>query len=292
MPLVAEAWLAGEIDDAHVRRFGRALNRRTEDAFAMSEAFLVDKARCLTFREFEELLDYWLAHADPDGADEEGMEKRARRAVSLDETFTGMWSGHILLDPVSGAVVSDELRRLEQKMFEADWAEARARLGREPSPSELARTPDQRRADALVEMAVRSATAKGKRPRLTLSILMGASKFSELCQLSTGQVVTPASLVPWITEMEIERILFDAYGERAVRVSRRRLFTGAVRRIIEVRDRRCYHDYCEEPMSRCQADHVEPWSEGGMTSQENGRLACGFHNRIRNGRPPPGEEAA
>ncbi|MEA2932919.1 MAG: endonuclease, partial [Actinomycetota bacterium] len=37
----------------------------------------------------------------------------------------------------------------------------------------------------------------------------------------------------------------------------------------------------------CQVDHVEPWSAGGLTVDDNGRLACGFHNRLRNGRSPP-----
>ena len=42
--------------------------------------------------------------------------------------------------------------------IEADKAEATERLGRRPLASELLRTPAQRRADALVEMAVRSAS--------------------------------------------------------------------------------------------------------------------------------------
>ncbi|MGL1102697.1 HNH endonuclease, partial [Vibrio parahaemolyticus] len=30
---------------------------------------------------------------------------------------------------------------------------------------------------------------------------------------------------------------------------------------------------------RCQGDHIIPYTQGGITSQENGRLACGYHNR-------------
>ncbi|HSH58653.1 MAG TPA: HNH endonuclease signature motif containing protein, partial [Acidimicrobiales bacterium] len=32
---------------------------------------------------------------------------------------------------------------------------------------------------------------------------------------------------------------------------------------IEVRDRLCYHQFCDEPAHRCQADHIVPWSQGG-----------------------------
>jgi hypothetical protein len=278
MALAAEAWLAGEIDGAHVRRLARARNRRTEMAFADAEAFLVGEAKKLTYAEFDIVVSYWEAHADPDGADDAAMEQRSRRRVSLDQTFAGMWSGHMLLDPVSGAVVAAELARLEQAFFEADWAEARERLGRDPAAHELERTPDQRRADALVEMAMRSRGATGAR----------SEGFTHLCQLSTGKVVRPVDLLPWLEDLELEAILFDELGDRAIRASRRRLFVGALRRIIEVRDQQCYHPMCEEPLDRCQVDHIEPWPLGGMTSQDNGRLACGFHNRLRNGRPPPG----
>ena len=65
---------------------------------------------------------------------------------------------------------------------------------------------------------------------------------------------------------------------------RARLFTGGTRRAIELRDRICTHPYCYEPAENCQADHIEPYAVGGPTTQENGRLLCGFHNRLRNQR--------
>jgi len=34
-------------------------------------------------------------------------------------------------------------------------------------------------------------------------------------------------------------------------------------------------------------DHIQPFSAGGPTTQELGRLLRGFHNRLRNQRPPP-----
>jgi hypothetical protein len=39
----------------------------------------------------------------------------------------------------------------------------------------------------------------------------------------------------------------------------------------------------------CQIDHIVPWSEGGLTVQDNGRCYCPVHNRRRNGeeRGPP-----
>ena len=70
-----------------------------------------------------------------------------------------MWCLDGLLDPISGAVVSEGLRRIEDELFRADWAEARGRVGEGVCGTDLARTPAQRRADALVEMARRAGAA-------------------------------------------------------------------------------------------------------------------------------------
>ena len=137
-------------------------------------------------------------------------------------------------------------------------------------------------------MAKRSAAvpADAKLPRPLFALVIGNDAFSHLMQLASGQVVSPSALLPWISDADLERILFAGGTNRVIDVSRKRSFTRALRRLIEVRDQLCYHDTCEEPAHRCQVDHVVPWSAGGMTAQWNGRLACGFHNRLRN-RPPP-----
>jgi hypothetical protein len=94
-------------------------------------------------------------------------------------------------------------------------------------------------------------------------------------------VVTPGSLVPWLSEAHVRRIVFDGSSRVTDVGATRRLFTGAARAAIEARDRTCYHPTCEEPASRCEIDHITPWAEGGPTTLDNGRLACGFHNRQR-----------
>jgi len=48
-----------------------------------------------------------------------------------------------------------------------------------------------------------------------------------------------------------------------------------------VRDRRCYHRFCDLPAEACQVDHIIPWSHDGPATQANGRLACDYHNRNR-----------
>jgi hypothetical protein len=77
----------------------------------------------------------------------------------------------------------------------------------------------------------------------------------------------------------MEVVLFDGPAT-VLSVSRRRSFTGALRRAIEVRDRHCQHPAgCDVPVDRCDVDHVVPWIAGGRTDQFNGRLECRAHNR-------------
>ncbi len=174
-----------------------------------------------------------------------------------------------VLDPVGGAVVLDELHRLEHDLYLADQRDG------------TTRTTAARRAAALVVMAQRSATspAGGRPPRPLFTVLVGDAAFTELCELANGTIITPRQLVPWLGAAELETILFDG-PSTVVSVSQRRTFTGAVRRAVEVRDRHCQHPAgCDIPADRCDVDHIVPHSSGGQTSQFNGRLECPPHNR-------------
>ena len=283
-PLAAAAWESGDIGPAHFKRLAAARTERTAGDYHRDEALLVGYATTLTFAEFAQAIDYWQLHADPDGTDDNAMQRRDRRRVSLDQTISGMYSGSILLDPITGSIVHRELKRLDQQLFADDWAAAKRALGRDPHPFELDRTPDQRRADALALMASRSASfdpAAGRTARPLFTVVLGADQLKRLCELADGTVIPPSQLAGWIDDADLEAMLFDTLGERVLKVSRQRNFRGAVRRVLEVRDRRCYHPYCDEPADRCEGDHIVPYSSGGLTSQDNGHLACGFHNRRR-----------
>ncbi len=106
-----------------------------------------------------------------------------------------------------------------------------------------------------------------------------------ICELADGAVVTPGSLVPWLDQAWVERVVFDG-PSRVIDVGvRQRLFSGATRRAVQVRDRECFHDLCDTPAADCDVDHIQPWAAGGPTIQANGRPACGFHNRARHRRP-------
>jgi hypothetical protein len=292
LPAVAEAWEEGSIAAPHVDLMIGLVREATESVLGRDEAMLVSQAKGLRFNQFARTVAYWDQLADPDGTEEAAEARRARRDVYLEASIDGMFLGKMTLDPISGSIVSGELERIEHEMFVADWAKARDEAGAKPSLTDLSRTPAQRRADALVEMATRSALVgtDAPRPAPLFSVLVDWPTLSgRVCELAEGIVLAPGELVDWIGSAELERAVMGPKGRIEVGTTRR-LFSGATRRAVELRDRECRHPLCDVTGCRCQADHIVPWSQGGATTQENGRLLCGFHNRLRNQRPPPQRE--
>jgi len=258
------------------------------EALARDEEMLVGEALRLRFASFARVLAYWSQHADPDGAEARARAQRDGRRFHLSHGLAGAWFADGVFDPIDGGVVAAELGRIESDLFGADWAEAKARVGDDVRIGDLGRTPAQRRCDAVTEMATRSAALRAgtRRPEPLFSVLVGYETFAGMiCELADGTVVSPSSLRPWLDRAWVERVVFDGPSRVADVGVARRLFSGATRRAIEVRDRACFHPFCETPAVDCDIDHIQPWSAGGLTTQANGRVACGFHNRARQRSP-------
>jgi len=282
LPVTEQAWLAGEITRSHVRTIASVRTDRTAEAMERDEKMLVDNAKTMFFSHFAHATRYWFHYADPDGSEADARKTFEDRRYDLAATMGGVVWGEHHLDPLNGAAFRNVFDKIYNELFEADWAEAKAIHGDAVSVDKLKRTPAQRRADTLVEMAIRAATAPkdGKRPAPLFSVLVGYETFAgAICELASGVFVTPGSLVSWLDPAYIERVVFDGPG-RVIDLGRQRLFVGGLRRVLEVRDRECFHDTCDE-RDGLEGDHVRPYSKGGRTTQCNGRLGCDFHNRSR-----------
>jgi hypothetical protein len=174
-PTVGEAWAAGEVDRSHLTTLFGVRTARTEEAFDAEHEDLLASARTRGFADFKRHCDTWGFFRDPDGAEHHAKDDRDAREVHLNQSIGGLWFGRSTFDPVSGTIVAETLHLIEHELFEADWAAAKQRLGREPLAMELGRTPAQRRADAQVEMAIRARTAPrdGRRPAPLFTVVVG-----------------------------------------------------------------------------------------------------------------------
>jgi hypothetical protein len=285
VPAVALAWQAGRIDITHVQRICAADNARVHDALVADQVLITRWAMELHWGPFCRHLAQWLDEHDLDGPEPDHGDKRR---FHCSQTLNDEFALDGLLPAVGGSIFERELRRLEAKLYDEDVAEGRARLGFDPLQHHLRRTPEQRRADALVIMAERSATGPedGRRGTVLVTVLVGHDSLTRILELTNGIPLRAGQLIPWLDAAAIEQVLFDG-PNTVVKVSKQRTFTGVVRKAVEVRDRGCQHPTCHEPIDRCQADHIIPWSAHGPTSQANGRLLCGHHNRLRNQRRDP-----
>jgi hypothetical protein len=283
MPATAAALAAGDISGDHADRLARANRPGLEAAFARDEELLVGHATELCWSDFARAVAYWEQLAEPDEAEAGAETQHHARRAHRSRTLGGAWVLDAFLDPISGAVVDDTLSEIEAELFAADWAKAKVEHGDTVTVDKLARTPAQRRADALVEMATRACTAPadGCRPRPLVSMLVDYPTFTgRVCELFNGAVIAPGALARLLTDADIERIVFNG-PSRVIDVGRRtRFFTGALRRAIQVRDRRCTWPGCDTPAQRCDIDHIVAWADGGATTQDNGTLRCPYHHHL------------
>ena len=183
MPHSAEAFAAGEITSDHVDLLAAAkasgarqplpATKRNWSSCARRRGTPTPCGRSTTGS----------YRVDDESAEDEAERVRQGRHLSVG---TG-WRGEVVLkgvlDPVGGAVFEEELHRLCEQLRLQDERDG------------TIRTVQQRRADALVEMAMRSATAPadGLRPRPLFTVMIGIEPFTKLCELANGTVVAPAS---------------------------------------------------------------------------------------------------
>ena len=286
MDATSLAFADGRITAEHVEVLAQARDRSpaTARAFGRDEATMLAWAEDHPFHRFRALVQTWLRTVDEEGAEADADHRHDARRVHLSKSFEDTYFLDGVLDPVNGEIVADTLTMITDELFEADWKRAKELLGTTPTGDQLrslTRSAPQRRADALVEMATRARTAPvgGRRPKPLFTVLVGEADFARTIELASGSTTTPGSLARWIDESVIERVVFDG-PDRVLAVGQQREFRGALRRAIEVRDRTCGSDYCDEPAARCEVDHIVPDSAGGPTTQENGRLFCLFHHRL------------
>jgi Domain of unknown function (DUF222) len=300
MPATAAALADGTITEPHARRLAFSAIR---PEFADAEAFLIRKAKVLSFTDWERAVSYWEQVVDEArrGDDPDPPDPReVNRSLHLSKTLDGMGRLDGWLDPVGAGDVKEALRRIEREFFKADWALAKETYGDKITVDALWRTPAQRRADALVEMARRSVTAPkdGKRPRPLTIVHVDhhtfdraiAALFGErppapdpdtqrLCELDNGTVISPTQMIEQAIIGDVRRLVYGAPGVILDYGRKVRLFEGALREAICARDRRCGHEGCEIPARECEIDHIEEWNDGGITSHRNGKAKCSFHHR-------------
>ncbi len=287
-PLTARAVTDGVLSVDQFQVITAANTPARAALFAEAEALLVGECAGLDLRGTRIVIQRWTETVDElldtdrtverDRCLAEGVDPEPRPApvAHLDARLfaSRSFEGRLVidgdLDPIGAEIITNELGRLTEQIRRAD-----KRAG-------ITRSPAQRRAAALIEMATRSATAptNGRRPRPLFTVTVGHDTMARLCSLASGVLLSSGDLVPYLDTAMLETVLF-ADHTTMLSVSRQRSFRGALRRAIQVRDQHCQHPSgCDIPADECDVDHIVPYADGGLTSQFDGDIGCNAHNRV------------
>lgn len=273
-PSIRSAVLAGEISHDHARVIAGCLRRLPAQWCDAAEAELVDAARQVDPVALGELCRELRLRS---GADEDAEAAAQRiydaRWATVSRTFEGMTHLEAMLDPESGATLVAALAPLVA-----------------PAGAIDPRRVEQRRADALVELAEFSLTHAelsdhtGERPQVTVTI-----PWSELRDEATrrglgnatisGNIpITPRAARMLACDARVIPAVLGAEGEVLDLGRSTPTWSRAQRRARRLVDRGCTFPKCQAGLDRCQIHHLRHWALGGPTDVTNGAHLCRFHH--------------
>jgi hypothetical protein len=147
------------------------------------------------------------------------------------------------------------------------------------------RTAEQRRHDALAEI-FRRVLADGGLPAtggtpVTVVITMTQAQFQSrrgTAWTGHGDPISVPETLRLADEADIVTVVFDTDSGISSYGRERRVATPSQRLAFAARDGGCSFYGCTQPPHRCQAHHVHPWHDGGLTDLNNLALLCSFHH--------------
>ena len=269
MDRTREAFVAGELTECRVRVLVDA-HQESPELFRRDESLLVQQACSLSARLFPLTLDHWRRLADPDGALADASRAFLRRRLHVSATWAGMVRLDGDLDPESGTVVLTAIRSLAEP------------AALDPGDT---RSPQQRRADALVEICRRHLDSSdrprqaGERPHLIMCLSPADLAGDRIVDLEPGPISAEAAR-RLVCDSDLTRVVLDGEGNPLAVGRRTRVIPAPVRRALDLRDGGCTHPGCDIPARWCDAHHIRHWAHGGTARLPNLRLLCRHHHRM------------
>jgi hypothetical protein len=269
LPETSAAFAAGEIGYGHVRQISAAAGEVESDVWAESESILVDAARSLDPRGLNTVIAHWRHAVLPEAFVAAEAEVNGRRRFDISETFEGMTVFDGQLFGVDGAIVRTAIDAYNK-----------------PLPDDP-RTPTQRRADALVEMARQALnrgelpTRGGERPHLNVLVSLETLKGlagAHAAELDWGATISGEAARRLACDCGVSRIITTGKSEPLDVGRRMRTPSAALRRAVIARDRHCVAPGCDRPPGWCEVHHRQHWIDGGHTRLDDLELRCHFHH--------------
>jgi hypothetical protein len=272
LPATLELLRAGQITYLHARKLAEAVTPFDDQTTAKIEQRVLTRAAEQTLAQFAASLRRAVIAADPRRAEqrhEDAIEARRVVFTPQDDGITELWA----LLPAEGAALIDAV------------------LHSLTSGQTDARTADQRRADALIDVFTRVLSdpnlpeAHGQRPAINvtvpLSTLLGCD--NQPAHLDGYGPITAALARHLATDQTgtWRRLLTDENGQ-LVDYGRKTYRPPAnLADHIIARDQTCTFPGCRRPAKHCDIDHAQAWSDGGATTTDNITALCQRHHNAK-----------
>ncbi len=294
-PETKNAALSGQIGVRQARSISGVLDQLPDDLDdqqrAAAEQILVDRAKTTPAEKLSTMAQQVLDAVSPNHPDNDTEQQLARLDAQRNRARLRR-SLTFYSDGDGSTIIKGSLPTLDAagfvKLIEA-YCESDRRRGRDQA-DRLAetRTPEQRRADALLTLVAqhqrdrRAPAIAGDRPRLVVTIreqdLRDRAEAAGL--LESGEQITSGELRRLCCDADLLAAVLGAESEILDIGRTHRLVTPAIRRALSIRDGGCVFPGCDAPDSRCDAHHVQPWQAGGKTCLTNLVLLCPHHHQL------------
>ena len=288
------AWRSGEISTGAMEAIASARVAGHDEKLAACEPEFLALARAGKHRELRQATDHFRNFARGDG-----KQPLDCNGLTLSKLMDGRTAVSGELHDTAAEVVQTALAAFMDPRTEGD-----------------ARTPAQRRAEALVRMCevalARGASASRARVHVTIVVdwesLFRDGFAANLADGAFGDARFDAAGSPGPSRVgrldgmftgplhrrDVEQVLCDCHVSRVVMgpeskpldVGRQgQSWPPAIRRAIIARDGGCQWHGCEVPAAWCDVHHAVHWIHGGPTSVSNGYLLCPRHHRFLHRHP-------
>ena len=271
LPQTLQAFASGDVGYQHVALLARTAEKvgaatvKDEEASLLKAAGTMDPGR---FADVARAFEYRVDHA---AALAEANRAFARRYLHISDVKDGLVHLEGLLDAEGGATLKTALDALMP-----------------PPKIDDDRTPGQRRADAMVELARRPldgsklGTVGGQRPHLVITAsaeTLAGLPSAPSARLEGVGAIPIETAQRHACDASVSWLLGQAELESETSHAHQRI-PAPTRRALVARDRGCVVNHCGRPASWCDGHHLTWWTRGGKTALPNLALVCGRHHRM------------
>src|SRR5476651_1792052 len=272
LPLATEAFADGDFSYPHAAMIARTAEKLGDKMEANAETIMVTAAKEMDLGRLR-VVTLKLQHfMDPDSVREEANESHELRFLHFSQTLDGVFYMNGRFDAEAGAIIQIALNALSGP----------------PTPDDK-RTPKQRRADSLVELArqkLDSGTLPqvgGQKPHVAVTVSMATlanQPGSPAADLEWAQPIPAETARRLACDAAITPIFLGSESAQPMAGQTSRSISGSQRKALVVRDKGCRFPGCDRPADWTDVHHLKHWADGGKHVMDNLILLCRRHHRM------------